>query len=160
MIEKLSFRVMELRDIDDILEIERLCFSAPWSRAAFVGELRDNHFARYLVALVDGKIVGYSGMWIIIDEAHITNIAVHPAYRGQKIGEAILRRMMGWAVAYGARRMTLEVRVSNLVAQQLYAKLGFVNCGLRKGYYTDNNEDAIIMWAELKVRDQAYGGPV
>lgn len=146
---EIRFRRMNLSDIDRIMEIEHRSFAAPWSRAAFEGELVRNHFARYMVVEVDGYVAGYAGMWMIIDEAHITNIAIDPAYRGKKLGEALLRQMMASAVWNGATRMTLEVRVSNQKAQNLYHKLGFRNYGIRKGYYTDNGEDAMIMWAEL-----------
>ncbi len=94
-------------------------------------------------------MIGYGGMWIIIDEAHVTNIAVCPAYRGRKFGERLLRRLIAEAIAQGAGKMTLEVRVSNYQAQGLYRKLGFADAGLRRGYYTDNQEDALIMWATL-----------
>lgn len=145
-----TYRRMQWSDIDRILEIERQSFSAPWSRAAFEGELARNCFAIYIVAEIGRRVVGYAGMWVILDEAHITNIAVDPAYRGKKLGENLLRQMMELAVGNGASRMTLEVRVSNKTAQNLYQKLGFRSCGIRKGYYSDNREDAVIMWAELK----------
>jgi ribosomal-protein-alanine N-acetyltransferase len=150
---EVTYRRMELSDIDRILEIERQSFAAPWSRTAFEGELTKNHFARYIVAEMDGRVVGHAGMWIIIDEAHITNIAIDPAYRGRKIGENLLRQMMRLALLNGAERMTLEVRVSNHAAQRLYNKLGFRNYGIRKGYYTDNGEDAMIMWADLHPKE-------
>lgn len=146
---EIRFRQMNLLDIDRIMEIEHRSFATPWSRVAFEGELVRNHFARYIVVEVDGKVAGYAGMWLIIDEAHVTNIAIDPACRGKKLGEALLRQMMASAVRNGASRMTLEVRVSNQKAQNLYQKLGFKNYGVRKGYYTDNGEDAMIMWAEL-----------
>ncbi|MBX6395699.1 MAG: ribosomal protein S18-alanine N-acetyltransferase [Alicyclobacillaceae bacterium] len=140
---------MRTTDLDRIQEIERASFTMPWSRTAFYGELADNHFARYIVAQRDDVVVGYAGMWLILDEAHITNIAVHPDARRQHVGETLLRHMMAYARSQGACRMTLEVRVSNIPAQNLYHKLGFVTRGVRKGYYTDNHEDALIMWAEL-----------
>ncbi|GAX88795.1 ribosomal-protein-alanine N-acetyltransferase RimI [Effusibacillus lacus] len=140
---------MHLSDIDRILEIERQSFSAPWSRSAFEAELTRNHFAKYIVVEVNGYVVGHAGMWIIIDEAHITNIAIDPAYRGRKLGEQLLARLMAMAVWNGAERMTLEVRVSNKAAQSLYQKMGFQNHGIRKAYYSDNGEDALIMWANL-----------
>jgi [ribosomal protein S18]-alanine N-acetyltransferase len=149
MNRSVTFRKMVASDIDRILVIERQSFTTPWTRAAFEGELHDNHFAQYYVAESDGQIIGYCGMWVIIDEAHITNIAIAREYRGLKIGEALLRFMMVTAVMHGAERMTLEVRVSNTVAKNLYYKLGFEDSGIRKGYYTDNHEDALIMWAEL-----------
>lgn len=145
----IHYRRMELSDIDRILEIEKLSFTAPWSREAFEGELTKNHFARYLVVEVDDEVMGHAGMWLIMDEAHITNIAIHPSCRGRKLGENLLLQMMTLAVWNGAERMTLEVRVSNQTAQNLYKKLGFVSAGIRRGYYSDNGEDAMIMWADL-----------
>ncbi|BCJ87190.1 ribosomal protein S18-alanine N-acetyltransferase [Effusibacillus dendaii] len=150
----LTYRKMQLSDIDRVMEIEHKSFPAPWSRVAFEGELLRNHFAKYIVILLGGQIVGYSGMWIILDEAHITTIAVDPDFQGRKIGEHLLRQMMVLAVWNSAERMTLEVRVSNKVAQNLYQKMGFVNCGIRKKYYSDNQEDAIIMWADLDPNQQ------
>lgn len=144
-----TFRRMTVRDLDEVLRIERASFSAPWSRNAFAGELMDNHFAEYLVMFCGEQMIGYGGMWVIVDEAHVTNIAVYPEFRGKQNGERLLRMMMAEAAARGAVRMTLEVRVSNEVAKRLYRKLGFADAGLRKGYYTDNREDALIMWADL-----------
>jgi ribosomal-protein-alanine N-acetyltransferase len=144
-----QFRSMRLADIPVIFEIEQEAFPTPWSEGAFHNELTNNHFAHYLVMELDGEIVGYAGMWLIMDEAHITNIAVRNGYRGRKLGERLLTQMQATAVFLGAERMTLEVRVTNYVAQRLYAKLGFIPAGLRRNYYTDNGEDAMIMWAEL-----------
>lgn len=145
----LSLRKMTLHDIDKVLEVETRSFAAPWSRQAFVTELVQNQFAHYLVAEYGDRIIGYAGVWLIIDEGHITNVAVDPDFRGIKLGETLLRTMAAHCMANGVRRMTLEVRVSNTVAQHLYQKLNFVSVGVRKGYYTDNNEDAMIMWADL-----------
>lgn len=147
--DSLVFRNMLLRDVDRIMEIEPLCFTMPWSREAFVAELTQNHFAKYLVCELDGEVIGYGGMWVIIDEAHITNIAIHPDYQGRRYGERMMRTMIALAMTHGAAHMTLEVRVTNHTAQKLYQKMGFVSHGIRQGYYTDNNEDAIIMWADL-----------
>ncbi|MDK2992536.1 MAG: [ribosomal protein S18]-alanine N-acetyltransferase [Clostridiales bacterium] len=137
---------MRLSDLDDVEEIERLCFPTPWSKEAFRTEIMRNFCARYAVARLNGRVVGYIGMWLVIDEAHITNVAVHPDYRHRGIGEKLMRYMMKMAVDIGISRMTLEVRKSNIVAQKLYKKLGFEESGIRKGYYLSNNEDAIIMW--------------
>lgn len=139
-------RPMTAADIDRVLEIEKLCFPTPWSMEAFRIEIEENRCARYFVAVYQEEIVGYGGMWVIIDEAHITNIAVHPRFRGQGIGEAIMRSLIEEAVSLGAVRMTLEVRISNKIAQKLYEKLGFQGVGIRKHYYSNNNEDALIMW--------------
>lgn len=139
---------MRQEDLDHVIEIESASFPTPWSRNAFASELFHNSRACYLVASVGERVVGYIGTWLILDEAHVTNIAVHPDYRRQGIGETLLRSMMTVAASRGAKRMTLEVRVSNRPAQRLYEKLGFARIGLRRGYYHDNNEDAIIMWKE------------
>jgi ribosomal-protein-alanine N-acetyltransferase len=141
---------MRLDDIDAICEIEKEAFTTPWSAGAFHNELTNNQYAHYVVMELDGYIIGYAGMWLIMDEAHITNIAVREKYRGRKLGERLLLQMQSAALFLGAERMTLEVRVSNTIAQRLYAKLGFIPAGLRKQYYTDNGEDAIIMWAHLR----------
>ncbi|MEC0264293.1 ribosomal protein S18-alanine N-acetyltransferase, partial [Paenibacillus anseongense] len=92
------------------------------------------------------------GMWLIMEEAHVTNIAVRDSYRGRKLGERLMRELMKTAAFLGAIRMTLEVRASNYVAQNLYEKVGFRSVGVRRGYYTDNREDAVIMWADLPKR--------
>lgn len=147
--DTVRFRKMELSDIPRICAIEQECFATPWTEEAFRNELAHNHFARYIVMLREGDIIGYAGMWTIMDEAHVTNIAVTGAQRGKGLGERLLRELVTMAVAGGMRRMTLEVRVSNTVAQRLYEKFGFVGEGLRRGYYSDNQEDALIMWADL-----------
>lgn len=140
---------MGSQHLDGVLAIERSSFPTPWSRASFLNELYTNNYAFYYVCLWENKVVGYAGMWIILDEAHITNIAVHPDFRRCGIGELLLDTLIKEAVKLGAERMTLEVRISNIPAQRLYEKKGFVRSGIRKGYYTDNREDAIIMWKTL-----------
>ncbi|MFT9495674.1 ribosomal protein S18-alanine N-acetyltransferase [Anaerosolibacter sp.] len=139
-------RSMTVEDIPQVLEIENLCFTVPWSPEAFEMEISKNKFAQYVVAEVDGRIAGYGGMWFIVDEAHVTNIAVHPQYRGKGYGELIVAAMVRRADDQGIYQMTLEVRASNHVAQNLYRKFGFEPCGVRPKYYADNNEDAVIMW--------------
>ena len=133
-------------DVDPVLAVEESSFPTPWSRQAFLSEIGNEGFSRYYVAELSEKIVGYAGMWIIVDEAHITNIAVHPDYRGRKIGQALLCQIIKDAMSAGCSGVTLEVRVSNTVALNLYRKHGFVKQGIRPGYYTDTNEDAWIMW--------------
>jgi ribosomal-protein-alanine N-acetyltransferase len=140
---------MRLDDIPAICKIEQEAFATPWTTAAFYNELTNNQFARYMVMDLDGEIIGYGGMWIIMDEAHITNVAVREDFRGKKLGERLMREMQDTAGFMGAARMTLEVRPSNYVAQGLYEKLGFYSVGIRRGYYTDNQEDAMIMWVDL-----------
>jgi len=147
---------MTSKDLDMVLEIEKMCFPTPWSRNAFRIEIEENRCAHYFVAVCENQVVGYGGMWLIVDEAHITNVAVHPDYRRRGIGEAILKSLMKRAAALGALRMTLEVRVSNKTAQNLYRKLGFYNAGIRKQYYANNNEDALIMWND-RIRDIVKG---
>lgn len=152
----LLFRSMKLEDIPSIIAIEHEAFTSPWTSDAFVNELTNNHFARYMVMQLNGEIIGYAGMWLIMDEAHVTNIAVSGSFRGRKLGARLLSELQKLAAFLGASRMTLEVRVTNEVAQSLYRKFGFEPSGIRPGYYSDNNEDALIMWAELD-RGEAKG---
>ena len=144
--EGLEFTEMTLKDLDNVLAIEHLSFPTPWSRRSFVSELTENIYAHYVVVKQEGKVVAYSGMWVIVDEAHITNIAVHPHYRRRGIGEMLMKEMLERAKSHGALRMTLEVRVSNKTAQDLYIRLGFIATGIRRGYYSDTGEDATVMW--------------
>lgn len=144
-----EFRFMRLDDISAVCEIEQEAFPTPWTPGAFHNELTNNQFAHYMIMDCGGEVAGYAGMWLIIDEAHITNIAVRDKYRGKKLGERLLTELKKTASFLGAVRMTLEVRASNYIAQGLYEKLQFRSVGVRRGYYTDNREDAIIMWADL-----------
>ncbi|MEW6398864.1 MAG: ribosomal protein S18-alanine N-acetyltransferase [Bacillota bacterium] len=139
---------MTLADLDGVLAVEELSYRTPWSRRAFLSELTENIHAQYIVARLGQEVVGYAGMWVILDEGHVTNIAVHPDWRRRGLGERLLRELISRARARGATRMTLEVRKSNLAAQRLYTGLGFAPRGIRKGYYSDTGEDAIIMWLE------------
>ncbi|WP_394176398.1 ribosomal protein S18-alanine N-acetyltransferase [Guptibacillus hwajinpoensis] len=149
MNKTVSFRSMTVEDIEAVMRIEKATFPTPWSRTAFYNEVVINHFATYLLLEVGEEIAGYCGVWVIIDEAHITNIALHPDYRGMKLGEALLKRAIDFAESRGALKMTLEVRVSNTIAQNLYRKYGFEEGSIRKNYYTDNQEDALVMWVKL-----------
>lgn len=137
---------MRLEDIPRVREIEQMSFRTMWPRDAYTHELRDNRLASYMIARVEKDIVGYAGMWVIMDEAHITTIAVDPIHRGQHIGERLLVGLIDSALDKGARWMTLEVRTSNAAAQALYHKYLFREIGIRKGYYSDNREDALVMW--------------
>ncbi len=141
-------RKMVPRDIEAVMEVEHRCFSVPWAKDAFLLEIEKNRFARYLVAELDGLVIGYGGLWMIIDEAHITNIAIHPDYRGNGYGNKIVQGLIDIVRKEGIIKLTLEVRRSNIVAQELYKKFGFIAAGVRPGYYQDNQEDAIIMWKE------------
>lgn len=147
---ELKIRKMGRRDIDQILEIESLCFPIPWSRDSFLSELR-NPLAQYIVAQEGVFLQGYAGVWLIFDEGHITNVAVHPRARGKRIGELLLTNTMAFVSAHGAASITLEVRPSNDVALSLYCRMGFKKVGVRKGYYIDNGEDAIVMRKKLLV---------
>ncbi len=142
-------RLMRLEDLQAVLTIEKVSFPTPWTLNSFVTELRDNEYARYHCLEVEGQVVGYMGLWYILDEGHITNVAIAPDWRGRHFGEYLMRTVMRKMVAEGMERMTLEVRVSNDPARHLYERLGFKPAGLRKGYYVDSREDALIMWAEL-----------
>jgi ribosomal-protein-alanine N-acetyltransferase len=146
-------RDMYLADLDDVMVIERSSFPTPWSRQSFLAELVDNTFAVYLVLEFVGRIAAYGGMWLILDEAHVTNVAVLPEFRGHGFGEAMMRGLISRAIERQARRMTLEVARSNVVAQKLYTKLGFVQLGVRRGYYTKPVEDALIMWRDPLVHE-------
>lgn len=149
MNESITFRLMKEQDIDDVLKVEHESFSVPWSREAFYNEITKNQFAAYIVIEEHGQVIGYSGTWVVTDEAHVTNVAILPQYRGRKLGEAMMKKLMEIASELGAKTMTLEVRVTNEVARKLYRKLGFQDGGIRKNYYTDNQEDALIMWVNL-----------
>lgn len=142
----MKIREMTINDITQVLEIESLCFPVPWSKEAFEMEIEKNKFARYMVLELDNRVIGYGGMWMIIDECHITNIALHPDYRGRGYGNKMVEALINKAFEEGISRMTLEVRKSNLVAQRLYEKYGFISRGIRPKYYQDNDEDALIMW--------------
>ena len=149
MENNIIIRSMTKDDVDSVYIVEENCFTDPWSKESIRKELK-NDLARYLVAELDNKIVGYVGVWFVVDEGHITNVAVHSNYRGKKIGDKLVKEMVELCRQSNIVAMTLEVRVSNIVAQNLYKKYGFKMGGIRKEYYSDNKEDAIIMWNQLK----------
>ena len=140
--------MMDITDLDEVIEVERQCFTTPWSRYSFICELKDNQFSHNIVAKHMDKIVGYAGMWVNIDEAHVTNVGVLQEDRGDCVGEFLMRSLIAAAKERGANMMTLEVRKSIYVAQNLYSKLGFEPIGIRRGYYMDDREDAVIMLKE------------
>lgn len=142
----LVIRQAEEKDIAPMAALDRVCFSMPWSEASFAHEIKTNHLAFYLVAEIDGALVGYAGMWAVVDEGHITNVATHPHYRQKGIASAMVALLIETSKEAGISSHTLEVRASNQSAIQLYTKLGFEAIGIRKKYYEDNGEDAIIMW--------------
>ena len=133
-------------DVSAMAQLDALCFTVPWSEDAFRQELEGNELAFYLVAEKDGQIIGYAGLWAILDEGHITNVAVHPQHRKKGLGEMLCSLLIQLTEEAGLKRHTLEVRPSNEAALSLYEKLGFQVAGRRKGYYEDNGEDALILW--------------
>jgi len=155
-------RWMQVEDIEEVLPIEDASFPAPWPASAYRYELTRNKLSSYLVLQIEdpsvihpSPIVAYGGFWIILDEGHISTIAVRPDWRGRGLGEWMLVVLMDAAILRGAEELTLEVRVSNHVAQSLYRKYAFAEVGRRKRYYHDNNEDALIMTTP-RVSDSAF----
>lgn len=143
-----NIRGMRYEDLDQITEIEKICFSLPWSKNSFEQELK-NELAYYQCAEENGKIMGYMGMWKIIDECHITNVAMLPEYRNRGIASLLISKMIEICKCSEIESMTLEVRQSNLPAISLYEKFGFVAVGKRPRYYMKPIEDAIIMWKKI-----------
>ncbi|MDD2217617.1 MAG: ribosomal protein S18-alanine N-acetyltransferase [Eubacteriales bacterium] len=144
--KEINIRFAVPGDAEEIAEIDAICFALPWSSNALQEDIAENEKAVYIVAEQEDKILGYAGMWIIFDEAHITNVAVRPEFRRLGLGRIIVVTLLSEAVKHGTVCQTLEVRVSNIAAINLYESLGFKGVGVRKGYYSDNNEDALIMW--------------
>ncbi|WP_342471798.1 ribosomal protein S18-alanine N-acetyltransferase [Metasolibacillus sp. FSL H7-0170] len=144
-----QYRKMTIADVEAVYAIEVDAFPTPWTLDSFYYEMTENQFAYYTVAEENGEILGFCGSWLVIDAAQITNVAVVESARGRKIGEGLMREAIRVAREANMETMSLEVRVSNIVAQNLYYKLGFQDGGLRKGYYTDNQEDALVMWVKL-----------
>ena len=140
-----TLSLMVQADLTDVLEISTLSLKESWSLDSFSKELT-NPLAKYIVAKNKDRIIGFAGIWIIVDEGHITNIAVHPDYRKNGIGSKLVNSLIENSKQWGCNALTLEVRASNIAAQRLYKKYGFEEEGIRKNYYNDNNEDAIIMW--------------
>jgi ribosomal-protein-alanine N-acetyltransferase len=139
---------MTVADLPAVHDIEHASFSTPWPDDAYRSEIESNRLATYLVARDGDEVVGFAGIWLMVDEAHITTFAVHPDWRRRGIGERLLLTLLDVSVARHAREATLEVRLSNVAARRLYEKYGFRPVGLRPRYYTDNGEDALIMTTE------------
>lgn len=144
--DEITIRPMLEADIDAVYAIELESFTIPWTRSAFEKELNANEHAYYYVAEYGGEIIGYAGMWHVVNEGHITNVAVRENRRGLGAGNALINALISLAKEFGMIGVTLEVRISNYAAQRLYTKNGFVPEGFRKNYYEDTKEDAIIMW--------------
>ncbi|WP_370148239.1 ribosomal protein S18-alanine N-acetyltransferase [Exiguobacterium profundum] len=144
-----KIRRMTWLDVEEVTKVEEASFAIPWTKEAFMNEMLRNEQAVYFVAVHDKRVVGFVGVWMIVDEGHITNIAVLPELRGQGIGNQLLAELVAFAKSKGLVGLTLEVRVSNVGAQKLYEQFGFMQAGRRRRYYQDNNEDAYIYWAKL-----------
>ena len=144
---EITVGLMTVADVEAVRSIEVACFRTPWSKESFLREVTENACARYVVVREDGVPIAYAGVWFVLDEGHITNIAVHPERRGLGYGELVTRSMIQLAADSGMNWMTLEVRRSNKIAQSLYHKLGFIDVGYRKRYY-ENEEDALVMALE------------
>lgn len=142
---RLRVEPMTLDDLPQVREIEESSLAPAWPETAYRDELTTNRLASYVVARAGDKVVGFGGIWLMVDEAHVTTFAVHPAWRRQRIGERLLIALLALAGARGAREATLEVRLSNVPARRLYEKFGFRPVGIRPRYYSDNGEDALIM---------------
>jgi ribosomal-protein-alanine N-acetyltransferase len=145
MIEQLGIDKANHAHVPKIIELEQICFSSPWPPELIYEDICINNNIYYVLKLQD-EMIGYAGMSVIIDEAHLTNVCVHPDYRAQGFGKWFMQKMIEIAVSEGAQSMTLEVRVSNAAAIEMYKDLGFSVEGVRKKYYNDNREDAYIMW--------------
>lgn len=137
-------RRMTVRDLDEVMAIEAQVFSLPWSKQSYMGELK-NQFATYLVCDKEAEVTGYVGIWVVFEEAHITNVAVAPKWQGQGLGRVLMEEAEKVARSKNALRILLEVRPSNHAALSLYKSLGYMETGRRKEYYSDNGEDAIVM---------------
>jgi len=141
-------RPMEEQDVDGVVKISDLSFPSPWSKTSYLQEIR-NPVSKYIVAVLDNKIVGFVGTWIVLDESHITNVAVHPDFRKLNIGSLLINSLINICKCeYNCKYLDLEVRRSNIPAQKLYFKYGFKEIGIRKGYYSDNKEDALLLKLE------------
>lgn len=137
---------MNLSHLDEVMRIEEESFPDPWSRGSFQREISENTYAYYFVAELEGKVLAYIGAWIVTDELHITNLAIKKEYRKMGLAQKLIDYIVDFSVEEECKRATLEVRVSNLPAIKLYEKKGFVAVGTRPKYYSNDNEDALIMW--------------
>lgn len=141
----LTFRLMAPEDADAVEVVETACFAIPWSRESFWKAAGDSNTC-YLLVLDGERVIGYAGCWISFEEGQITNVAVLPEYRGKGVGTKLMGEIIRLLLARGLTALTLEVRPSNTPARALYARYGFREAGVRKGYYQDNGEDALILW--------------
>ena len=147
--DNIKVQRMGIEHLDQVFVIEETCFVTPWSKEALRKELTENETAIYLVATDGNTVAGYAGMWHVVNEGHITNIAVSEDYRRRGIGGMIVAELIKLAQSREMIGITLEVRISNIAAQKMYTKYGFKPDGFRKNYYSDTHEDAVIMWRYL-----------
>lgn len=146
---EINIEKMTKEDIEDVISIEAEAYGEHhWSKSSFYDEMQNNLAKYYVAKTLTGEVVGYAGTWHIIDEGHITTIAVKKSYFRKHIGEAMILKILEDCYSAKIKYLTLEVRSSNIPAINLYTKYGFNSLGTRKGYYQDNNEDALIMWTE------------
>lgn len=146
MEEKIDVKEAHILDIDKFLEIEKVSFKDPWSRSMFLSELEDRNRRIYYKALINEEVAGFIGLWFIVDECHIVNIAVHPDFRNKGVAKSLVQRAVMEGGIRGVNSFTLEVRAGNEEAIKLYEGLGFMKAGYRKNYYEKEREDGIIMW--------------
>ena len=147
--EEFCVRQLTSADLDSLMELEEACFTSPWSRESYRRELTENDLAHYWGVFAEDRLIGFAGYWLILDEGHITNIAVAPDRQNRGVGRFLLQGVINGCLAGGGKFLTLEVRASNQAALHLYEKAGFVSSGIRPGYYDDPREDAVIMWRTL-----------
>ncbi len=140
---------MTFEDVDAVHNIEEDSFSVPWSKDSFVQEIRFNRLANYWVMKLDDEVIGYGGCWFVIDEAHVTNIAIHKKYRGNGYGKMLVLAMMKDVQKQGIKAIGLEVRKSNEIARTMYESMGFKMERVRKNYYDSPKEDALVLWKSL-----------
>lgn len=133
-------------DLDAVVALEASVFTLPWSRPLFLKDIKENKCARFFTAKEGDKLLGYGGFWLLQDEMNIVNIAVSPDHRQKGVGKLLLKHLLSEGMKEGAKFATLDVRVNNTAARKLYESAGFIFIALRKKYYTDNQEDAIVMW--------------
>jgi len=146
---------MSPSDLDGVMEIEEVSFPTPWSREMFLEDFPRDFSDTLVAAGAEDEVLGYAVCWTLAGESHLLNIAVHPARRGRGIGRALLSECIRRAAGAGASRVFLEVRAGNEAAQRLYRSMGFGFRGIRKGYYTDTGEDAVIFDREVRESDAA-----
>ena len=138
---------MRRRHLRGVLKIEGKVYPRPWSMGLFMSEISQRERRVYLVARVGGTVVGYGGLMLVMEDGHVTTLAVDPAWHRHSIGTRLLLALADAGMEQGTENLTLEVRLSNRPAQELYRRFGFVPAGVRKGYYVETNEDALVMWA-------------